>query len=115
MPVSHECPVCSKVLKEGSLDELMVALEHHLIDHVESMIEISEDFLEDLDPDDNRDVIDTDLAQVSLDPDILENDGSSSTQANSDDYDTMANNYSEDQQYGDIKYKLDSTELMYIN
>jgi len=55
MPYSHQCPVCDKSLESDSIEDLMDNLEQHLLEHVESKIELNDDFLEQLDQEDRKD------------------------------------------------------------
>jgi len=63
MPYSHQCPVCDKSLESDSIEDLMDNLEQHLLEHVESKIELNDDFLEQLDQEDRKDFSETEFGK----------------------------------------------------
>lgn len=109
MPLSHQCPICDKTLEAESGGELLDAIEEHLLDHIESKIELDEEFL---DQSESRDIASNSFGENQLDPEILEDtDSDEFTGIDFDDYGTTTEeNYSEDEQYGEERYILESTE-----
>jgi len=109
MPYSHKCPVCDKSLEAESIEKLIDDLEQHLLEHVESKIELNQDLLEDNDKTQSRD-----FGEELLNPELLEptdSDNSNEfTGMNFAEYDIVdGENYSEDEQYGK-NYKMEDID-----